>query len=145
MEKWRAIYQKYREVIRYVFFGGLTTVVNYAVYLAATRLCSLDELTSTVISFVLSVLFAYVTNRIWVFESRAAGFSAVAREIAAFFGGRIFSGALDLLITFIFITWLGWYDLLVKIASNVLIIVLNYIISKWIVFRNREERPHGDS
>lgn len=137
MEKIKALFQKYRELILYVFFGGLTTIVNFVSYALLAKAAHVDEITSTVIAFVLSVIFAYLTNHKWVFQSRAAGWKAVSYEVATFFGGRVFSGLLDVLIMYVFVTRLGCYDLLIKILSNILVIILNFIISKLIVFRKK--------
>lgn len=137
MDRIKALYQKYRELILYVFFGGLTTVVNFVSYAVFAKMLGVDEITSTVIAFVLSVIFAYLTNRKWVFQSRASGWRAIGYEVATFFGGRIFSGLLDVLIMYVFVTRLGFYDLLIKILSNILVIILNFIISKLIVFRKK--------
>lgn len=140
MERWKALFVTYKELILYVFFGGLTTLVNLAGYALLARLLHVDELLSTLIAFVLSVIFAYLTNRKWVFESRASGGKAICYEVATFFGGRIFSGALDLLIMYLFVTCLHYNDLLIKILSNILVIILNFIISKWIVFRKGKSK-----
>lgn len=137
MEKCKALFLKYKEPILYIFFGGLTTLVNIVSYALFAHLLHLDEILSTVIAFLLSVIFAYLTNRKWVFHSKASGKKGIAYEIATFFGGRLFSGALDVGIMYLFVTTLHYNDLLIKILSNILVIILNFIISKWIVFRKR--------
>lgn len=137
MEKCKALFFKYKEPILYIFFGGLTTLVNIVSYALFARLFHLDEILSTVIAFLLSVVFAYLTNRKWVFDSKASGKKAIAYEVGTFFGGRVFSGALDVGIMYLFVTILHYNDLLIKILSNILVILLNFIISKWIVFRKK--------
>lgn len=139
MKKLWELYRKYEEQILYIFFGGLTTLVNLAVFFTATRLLKINELWATVAGFILSVLFAYVTNRIFVFKSKAKGFYNIMREVVSFFGCRIFSGGLDLALTFVFITWLGFYDVPVKLLINVAVIVLNYLFSKLFIFKKKEE------
>jgi len=91
---------------------------------------------ATVIAWVLAVLFAYITNRLWVFESQADTINDFVREIIAFFACRLTTGILDLLIMFIFVDLLYCNDLLVKIGANVLVIILNYVASKLIIFKN---------
>ena len=93
--------------------------------------------TSTVISWICAVTFAYITNRIWVFESEAEGKKAIISEAASFYGGRIFT-----LLVEMFMMWLG-YSLLsfnywvTKIVANVVVLILNYVISKLVVFRKK--------
>ena len=132
------VYKKYKEQILYLFFGGLTTVVNFVAYFICTRLFSLDELTSSVIGFVLSVMFAYVTNRKYVFESKKTGAKNVLLEMGSFYLARLFSGGVDLLIVFVFVTLLAQNDIVVKILSNVIVIILNFILSKLIVFKKEK-------
>lgn len=138
MNKLRELFQKYREMILYLIFGGLTTLVNIVCYALLARGAGMDVTLSTAIAWAVSVVFAYLTNRKWVFQSKAIGTKAVSYEIATFFGGRVFSGLLDIGIMFLFVEWLGFNDLIVKILSNVLVIILNYLISKWIVFRKKD-------
>ena len=122
----------------YLFFGGLTTLVNIVSYFALTRFCHLEIPSATVIAWILSVVFAYITNRKWVFESSATGFSKTSKEIAAFFAARLFSGALDLGIMFLFVKILGLNDLIVKILSNVLVVILNYFFSNLFIFKKED-------
>ena len=135
MEKLKALFLKYRELITYVFFGGCTTLVNWAAYWILAHPLAIDYTVSTVIAQVLSVLFAYVTNRRWVFQSRVSGFGPVMKEMASFFGSRLATILLDMLIMEIFAKRMGLNDLWVKLAANVIIIVLNYVLSKLLVFR----------
>lgn len=133
----KRLWQKYREQLLYVLFGGLTTLVNIvAYYLCATPL-GLGTVPSTGIAWVLSVLFAYVTNRRWVFESHARGTSAIAREMGAFFLCRLLSGLMDMAIMYVFVDMLRFDGMVVKVASNVLVIIVNYVASKLLIFRNR--------
>lgn len=139
MDKLWILLRKYREVILYLLFGGLTTLVNIVLYALLARVLLMDVTVSTAIAWVVSVIFAYLTNRKWVFQSRASGSRAILRELIAFFGGRAFSGLLDIGIMFLFAETLGFNDIVVKILSNILVIIINYILSKWIVFRKRED------
>lgn len=137
MEKLKALYTKYREPILYVWFGGWTTVVNYVSYLLFADVLKVQYLGSTGIAWFLSVLFAYVTNRKWVFASAADTPKAVAAECASFFGSRIFTGLCDAGLMFLCVTLLHWNDKLCKLLINVLVIVLNFVLSKLFVFRRR--------
>lgn len=137
-------YQKNKEVLMYLLFGGLTTVL--AIVLAQvfkTMLenagCSKDIIAtgSTAGSWIVAVFFAYVTNKIWVFRSKVKDFKGVMKEMGAFCGGRLFTLVVDWGITMVFYSKLGFPFLPVKITANVVVVILNYIISKLIVFRNK--------
>ena len=133
----KALWHKYRSLILYVFFGGCTTLVNVLVYTGGTRLLRLDEMWANAAAWALSVLFAYLTNRRWVFGSRARGLGPILREAASFFAARVATGLLDQVIMFLCVKALAWHDLWVKIGSNILVIILNYVLSKWVVFRKK--------
>ena len=120
-----------KELFWYVVFGILTTVVNIVVYFIFSRL-GVNYLISNILAWFLSVLFAYVTNRRWVFESKS---SNVLKECGLFFSGRIFSGIIDTGLMYLFIDILSIGDVVSKIVIQVIVVVLNYVISKWVVFK----------
>ncbi|MBS5645053.1 MAG: GtrA family protein, partial [Clostridiales bacterium] len=91
----RELFRKYREIILYVFFGGCTTLVNIVVYYAMTRFLGVGEYASNVTAWILSVLFAYVTNKIWVFECRSRDAKVLLRQMGSFFGCRLRSLGMD--------------------------------------------------
>lgn len=121
-----------KELFLYVLFGVLTTIVNIVVYLFFTRLCGVNYIISNIIAWFLSVLFAYITNRIWVFESTNTDF---IKEAILFFGGRLFSGVLDTGLMILFIDILTVGDLISKIVVQVIVVIFNYVFSKWLVFK----------
>ncbi|MGI6254625.1 MAG: GtrA family protein [Acutalibacter sp.] len=135
----KALYQKYKELILYVFFGGLTTLVNWGGYWLLADLWHVPYLWATAIAQIAAILFAYVTNRIWVFESKAKGFSAIFWEMVRFFGCRAFSFVLDLLCMRVGVGALGINDKVMKLLSNVIVIIVNYVFSKLIVFRKPKQ------
>ena len=140
MDKIKALFIKYREVISYLFFGGLTTVVNYAAYLLTAPFFNTTTI-PTAIAWVLAVIFAYVTNRIWVFHSKAKGLGPVLGEMVRFFGCRGVSFVLDLLCMRVGVGTLGINDMVMKFLSNVIVVIVNYVFSKLIVFRKpKQER-----
>lgn len=126
---------RYKSMILYIVFGVLTTAVNVAVYWLATRLLNCSVTVSTVLAWILSVLFAYAANRTWVFESHASEMKEVMKEIISFFLARLSTGLLDMLIMYVFAETLAMPDMPVKIASNVIVIILNYVLSRFLVFR----------
>lgn len=121
-----------RELISYVIFGVLTTIVNIAVYFFFARICGINYLIANIIAWVVSVLFAYITNRIWVFESKN---TKILKEVSLFFSGRLFSGIADTALMYLFIDILMIGDFISKIVIQVIVVILNYVISKVIVFK----------
>ncbi len=127
-------YKKYKEGLLYLFFGACTFVVNIAVYALLTIAAGWNELVANVFAWVLAVLFAYVTNKIWVFCSRCTSGARLAGEIVRFFGGRLFTLVVEEALLFLFITWLQFPGMPVKVVAQIVVIVLNYVISKLFVF-----------
>lgn len=128
---------KYRETLAYLFFGFLTFIVSIASYKLLNITLSINELIANVISWVAAVTFAYITNKIWVFNAKTHGFNEVIKEASAFFGGRVFTLIIEEIIILIFITLLGFPSLLVKVIAQIIVIILNYIISKNLIFNKK--------
>lgn len=120
-----------KELFWYVVFGTLTTIVNVVVYFALEYI-GVNYIISNIIAWFLSVLFAYVTNRIWVFESKSPD---ILKEMVLFFSGRIFSGVLDTALLYLFVDILTLGNTFSKIAVEIIITILNYLLSKLIVFK----------
>ncbi len=121
-----------REIFWYVFFGALTTLINTVAYWILYYGISASNTTSTIISWLLAVVFAYVTNKLWVFEK---GNKSTLKEATEFFLSRISTGILDLLIMYVGVELLFFEGGIIKIISNVVVIILNYILSKLFVFK----------
>lgn len=122
-----------RELFLYVVFGTFTFFVNIITYFIFEDLLGINYLISNILAWFFSVLFAYITNRIWVFESKS---TKILKEMSLFFGGRIFSGAVDTGLMYLFIDVLAIGDMISKIVVQVIVIVLNYVFSKLIVFKD---------
>lgn len=133
------LYEKYKDVIPYLFFGVCTTIVNVVVYWIAAHPLNLGVMPSTIIAWILAVLFAYITNAKWVFFSKATGFNEKFKEMISFFACRLATGVLDWLCMFVFVDVLKLNDLIIKILSNILVIILNYLASKLIIFKKKNE------
>ena len=129
------LYRRYKEPLLYLFFGGLTTLLSIFIFWLFTSPLGMNALAANVISWICSVAFAYVTNRTWVFADKAEGASGVALEALKFAGGRLATLGLEELILWLGIDLLGIPAMPVKIATQVLVIVGNYVISKLLVFR----------
>lgn len=122
-----------KELFLYVVFGTLTTLVNIVVYFLLDYVLGVNYIISNIIAWFLSVLFAYVTNRIWVFESKSPD---ILKEASLFFGGRIFSGVLDTALLYLFIDILAIADAPSKIIVEIIIVIVNYVLSKLVVFKD---------
>lgn len=133
MKKLWNLFLKYREAITYLFFGGLTTVINIAVYYICAAV-GMSTAIANAIAWILSVLFAYITNRIWVFRSHSSG-KALMKEFGSFVACRVATGVLDEIIMIVGVDVLGIWGLGVKVFANILVIILNYIFSKLLIFR----------
>ena len=145
MQKIKELYFKYKEVINYLIFGVLTTIVSLAVkYLLLFTIFdasnALELQVAVIISWIAACLFAYITNRIWVFESKS---KKIIKEMITFFVARLSTLGLEMLIMFIFVTALGLnsdiWVIIWTLVSQVLVIVGNYILSKLIVFKNKKK------
>ncbi len=128
-------FQKYRDVILYLFFGGCTTVLNIAVYYLCYNIAGIPNVPSTCIAWILSVLFAYLTNKVYVFQSKSFKKEVLLREGLQFFGCRLLTGILDVAIMFVAVDLLHWNGLVWKVISNILVIILNYVASKLLIFK----------
>ena len=129
---------KYWDVLSYLFFGGLTTAVNYIVYLPCYNWLHLSASVSNVIAWVVAVAFAYVTNKPFVFKSHDWSGKTVWPELTKFVGCRIGSGALETAIIFVTVDVLAWDGNWMKLITSVLVVILNYFASKLLVFRKKD-------
>ena len=137
MEKIRKIIEKYWDVLSYLFFGVLTTVVNYLVYLPCYNLLNLSASVSNAIAWVVAVAFAYLTNKPWVFKSHDWSRQTVIPELTKFVGCRVGSGVLETGIIFLTVDLLGWNGNIMKLVTSVLVVIFNYVASKLLVFNKR--------
>jgi len=137
----RAISKRQQEIISYLFFGGLTTLVNFVIYIFFIHLIGLGITAGNAIAWVVAVLFAFVTNKLWVFQSKSWMAKKVLREAGTFIGARITTGLLDMIgVPLLFYIGLryplfGIEGFTAKLIITVLVIILNYVLSKIFVFR----------
>ena len=134
-QKLKALFHKYYDLIMYLVFGVLTTAVNYIVYLPCYNLLHLSASVSNVISWVVSVAFAFLTNKPFVFQSHDWSAKVVLPELAKFVGCRVGSGVLETVILFITVDTLNWNGNIWKLVTSILVVVSNYVASKLLVFR----------
>lgn len=133
------LYYKYKEIFDYLFFGGLVTIVNFISYYIPANTIGVDKIVSNLIAFIISVIFAYVVNKEYVFETKWEGIQNVFKEFSSFVISRIGTGLLcDILIFAFMINILNINDVISKIFTQILVVILNYIIGKWFVFKEKK-------
>ena len=133
----RQLFEKHQDKILYLVFGALTTAVNTGVYWLCAHPLGLPVVPATVIAWFFAVLFAYLTNRKWVFHSEASTRKEILRESVSFFLCRLGTGVLDWVLMYLLVDCLHRPDLWVKIGVNVVVILLNYVASKLLIFRHK--------
>lgn len=131
----KPFYIAHKEIFLYVLFGGLTTVISILSFAVAYELCNINEHIANIISWILAVTFAFITNKTWVFKGSVDNHETVFKQALSFYVGRVFTLLFEEVIVFVFITQLGFAALLVKIATQVIVLILNYLISKYYVFK----------
>lgn len=127
--------KKYQGIIAYLFFGVCTTLVNMITYQICYNVSGMPNVPATVIAWVLAVVFAYVTNKLFVFDSKSWAVEVLKHELPSFFGCRLLTGILDVVIMYVAVDVMGLHALLWKLISNILVIILNYIASKLLIFK----------
>ena len=133
----RELCGRYREQLLYLVFGFLAFLVSMGTFALADRVLKMPTLVANVFSWVITVAFAYVTNRTWVFESKATGLAPIVREILSFAAGRLLTLGVEEFMLFVGVTLLAFDSILVKLIAQVVVIILNYVISKFVVFRRK--------
>lgn len=130
--------KRYKEQMMYLLFGGLTTVVSLVTFWFMNRIVMANEHVANIMSWIFAVLFAFFTNRAWVFNAKTSSKTAFFKQLLGFYGGRLFTFGTEELLLLIFITWLRFDSMVVKIGAQVVVLIGNYIISKLFVFRKQQ-------
>ncbi len=128
-----------REMILYIVFGVLTTVLNLVIYFVMTEGMAQNESFSYFIAWVVAVAFAFVTNKKFVFSSKTKRAKAVLYELATFVGGRLLTFAIGEILITVFVSMLAQSNVLWKILTNIIEIVVNWLVSKMITFRKKSD------
>lgn len=131
----KKLFDKYKDIIPYGIFGILTTAINLIFYKLTYDVMQIPNVPSTCIAWFFAVVFAFVTNKLWVFDSKSYKKEVVLKEIVAFFSARILTGVLDVAIMWIAVDKLQYNPDFWKLLSNILVIIINYIASKFIIFK----------
>lgn len=127
-------YKKNKEVLLYLLFGGLTFVVSIASYVFFDVILAMNELVANVLSWIFAVSFAFVTNKIWVFGAPSRTVKEFLKQVISFFGGRVATLVIEELILLVFVILLAFPSVPVKVVAQVIVIILNYVISKFFIF-----------
>lgn len=139
-QKILSLIKKYESILSYLFFGGLTTLVNFIVYYPLYNIVELSATLSNCIAWIAAVAFAYLTNKPFVFKSNDWSAKVIIPELARFVACRIGSGAAETLIIFVTVDLLSINGNIMKIATSILVVILNYIASKLLVFRKSNNK-----
>lgn len=135
IEKIRNLIIKYWDILIYLVFGVLSTVVNYVVYIPAHYILGFSAAASNMIAWVVAVAFAFLTNKPFVFKSHDWSMKTLIPELSKFVGCRIASGVGETLILLVTVDLLGWSGAVWKLITSVLVVVANYFGSKFLVFK----------
>lgn len=134
MNKIKVQYKKHQELIHYIIFGGLTTLVNLVIFFLLDTLLGWPYLIANAISIILSILFAYVTNKLFVFESKNETMKENTLEFFRFIGFRLVSGLADMAAMWLLVDILSFDTNIAKLATQFIVVVLNYVFSKFLIF-----------
>ena len=137
-DKLKQLYTKYKSIILYMVFGAGTTMVNIVTYYVMYDLLSAPNVPSDIAAWITSVLFAFVTNRWYVFEQTDNSVRRLARDFVSFVGCRLATGVMDVAIMYLSVDVMGWNGLVWKLISNAIVVILNYIASKYFIFKKEK-------
>ena len=135
ISKLKAMLIAHKQIILYLFFGVCTTAINTSMYWLLYDLLSLNNIISTVLAWLAAVIFAFTTNKLFVFKSKRTNTQERINEVASFFGCRLLTGILDVVIMAFAVDMLQWDGLLWKLISNIIVTIINYIASKFWIFK----------
>ena len=131
----KKLFNKYKEIILYLLFGGLATVVSIGSFYYFANIVNITELIANILSWIITVAFAYVTNKLFVFNSRTHSFKELFREIISFFSARLLTLVLEEIILYVGIEWLQINNMIVKLFAQILVVLGNYVLSKLFIFK----------
>lgn len=138
MAWFRPYYFKYKEMLLYAFFGGGTVLISVGTYALLTEVFLWHILFANALAWVFATLFAFFTNRIWVFASHAVGVKAFVLQLGSFSFGRFLTLMIEEGMLYFFVGRLRLPNIGVKVAAQIVVIILNYLLSKLIVFRRKK-------
>lgn len=140
MEKLKKLWRFFTspEMISYLIFGVLTTLVNVLLGGVLYDVLHWNLYVANTLAWIAAVAFAFITNKLFVFQSKSFASGILRRELATFVGARLLSLGVDTLGMGLLVDWLGWNFWLAKIIMNVIVVIINYLLSKLIIFNNKK-------
>ena len=132
------MYRKYEEGINYLIFGFLAFVLNYVLYILFAGILDIHHLVSTALSWALTVIFAYWTNRKFVFKSKNKSLKSIGGEFISFIGARLATGLMEIILMFLMVDLANLNEYISKLVCQVLVIVANYFLSKLWIFKEKK-------
>ena len=123
--------------MRYLIFGALTTLVNIVAYSILYYAFHINNATSNIIAWIIGATFAYITNKLYVFNSKVNTKIELLKEILYFYGCRLLTLVIDEAIMIVTVDKFGWNALLMKIIANIIVIILNFVFSKILIFKKK--------
>lgn len=136
----KKLWEKYKGIFFYGVFGVITTIVNIYTYILCYETFGIANIPSNIIAWIAGVAVAFITNKLWVFDSKSFEPKVVWAELTKFVSCRLVTGGIDMVIMFVGVDVMNGPAKIIKVASNVLVIILNYVFSKLIIFRKKEEK-----
>ena len=140
IQKIKELIKKNEEIIKYLVIGVLTTVINYVIFAILVNITKVEMHASNIIAWVISVIFAYFTNKLFVFESKSFKLDILGKEIVSFGVARVLSLIMEEIILYVFVNLLNMNQLIIKLIANIIVIIVNYILSKFIIFKKPKEK-----
>lgn len=138
MSKLYAFVKKHRDILLYLIFGALTTAVNFLIYIPLHHVLGWSAASSNVLAWIAAVVFAFLTNKPFVFRSHDWSRTVVLPEFTKFVGSRILSGLLETAWVVLTVDFLHWHGVIMKIIASVFVIIFNYVASRWVVFSRKK-------
>ncbi len=127
---------KYKPIISYLVFGIFTTLINWGAYYLCYSIVTIPNIASTVIAWILAVSFAFITNKFWVFNSKALNKNVFIHELWTFIVARLTTGIIDVVIMYFAVDMFAMNSTIWKLISNIIVIIINYVLSKLIFLQN---------
>lgn len=126
-----------KDIINYIIFGILTTVINWGIYFLCYDILKIANVTSTIFAWIISVGFAFITNKLWVFNSKSLKFNVLLRELYKFVAARLLTGILDVIIMYVTVDVYSMNANIWKLIANIIVIAINYLLSKFLIFAKK--------
>ena len=140
IKEFKIFLKKYSEVISYLFFGVLTTLINLATFWILSTVFNLETIAATVAAWIIAVTFAFITNKIWVFKSKTKTNQETTKEAIMFVIARLITLGIEVILMWLMVDNLKQNKLIWKLLCNVITVILNYLFSKLIVFKEKKTK-----